>query len=184
MQSVRNATLIFLGLLSANITVNSMLAVWVLPSVLDESYISRETYVSLCSVSLGLALLSAVGSMIVQSHFVSTRNVLVERYMVYYLTSIVLGMVEVLLVSVFMRQTRNVDTLNTSTFTHTDNFKSIFVYRDLFLVTLAFWAVRLLAYLTVSLEIIQRIPAARPGAAPPSMLGAAYKSRGRSRRYQ
>lgn len=160
MTDPQRAKLIHLIILTSCIVISSLTAFLVLPSILDESYISRTFLIALLAVGFAVSLLGAILSMLVQSHLVSSRGIFTAPHMSYYLTSTVLGVIEVLLIAVFARQTRNIDTLDTTTFTDVDNFKSIFVYRDIFVIVLGFWAIRVYAYLQISLAILESLSAA------------------------
>ena len=157
MTSTKRAKLIQLAFLTASILAHTLPALWLLPALLDESYLTRTTLIVLLGLAFGVSLLLAIASMVVQAQMIGTRSLFTSTTMPYYMTALVLGVVEVLLASVFIRQTMDVSSLGTSTFTDPDDFKSIFVYRTILEVVLGAWFVRVYSYLHTSISLLEQI---------------------------
>lgn len=120
----------------------SVVGLWLSPSLLDESTIDRTLLLIFVCLLLGVNFLFYIGSMIVHARLVAITSVFTSFYSPYYLGSVLVGVLEVFLVSFFYRASRDIDILDSSTFSDPTNFRSIIVYRDITCILLSAWIIR------------------------------------------
>lgn len=146
---------VHVALLATSIFLSSVAGLWLIPSVLDEIYISRVLLVTLLATRVFVDVVVYIVSIILYGKAIDTKHMLTAHYSFYYLTSITLGIAELVMVGYFMRQTSDISTLDSTTFTHPTEFIAVIVYRSVIVVSMNFWAVRIATFFIAFLQTIK-----------------------------
>ena len=139
------------------------LVLWILVAILDESYLSRTATLVMASVSVAITLVASIVSMIIYNRFVDRERVSfgLDTFSLpggsYFTTSLVFGAIKLALIIFFREKSASIDTIDTSTFADADNFRSIFVYRNILTVFVAFWGVLLFSSVNTFSAYLQQL---------------------------
>ena len=153
--TINLGTLINIGLIIFSFVISTVYGLWLISGILDQSYISRTLIMVFVSVLLVINIVLYITSTLVYVRFINVKyGMLTAFHSTYYLTCITLGIIEVFIIAFFFLASRDIDTVDSSTFVDPDNFTSILVYRDIITLLIAFWAIRLQGFINSLIQAI------------------------------
>lgn len=120
-------------------------ALWLLPTILGETTISRTLLLCLVSVMMGIHFVFYVTSMILHARKYYD-SIFATFYTPYYLACLIVGVVEVFFVSFFYSSSSDVDPLDSTTYSDPINFTSILIYHNIVSILLGAWISKTFAF--------------------------------------
>lgn len=143
-------------MMTCSIVLSSICGLWLLPGILDESYIPRGLLLIFVSVMLLINIILYICSIIIRMKFINgDHGLFMMSDSAYYLTSIMLGITELFIVNFFYQASSNIMTLNSSTFVDPNYFSAILIYRSILVLLVSFWGIRVSQYFSSFLNLMK-----------------------------
>lgn len=138
-------------LLSLSFILSVVANLWLVPTLLDESYITRTLLVVFSSVLLAADIAIFIACIIVQSNRI---KIFTQPYIPYFLYSVVYGVLMAFFAGFFWKTSSDVDILDTSTFADPVNYRLIFIYRNIITVGFCGWLTKMSLFLSAVVGVM------------------------------